>query len=246
METEYKVRTHAFEGPLELLLELIEKKKLGINDISLAQVTDDFIAYLKSLGAVPLSYTANFIMTAASLVLVKSKSLLPSLALSSEEESNIDELKRRLLLYQLFKGVGEKLRALYGALPLMKRPYPKITPLFVPDDKLTVALLRTSMDDVFANVPQREKAPEVMLKKVLSIEEMIDTLTERVEAAMRLSFRDFSKHGKGRSRDEKVYVIVSFLAILELVKQGVVEAKQDREFDDIEIASAREQAAVQS
>lgn len=243
MEAEYKVRTAVFEGPLELLYELIEKRKLAVSDISLAQVTDDFIAYLKQLGTVPLSYTANFIMTAAALILIKSKSLLPALSLSDEEEQSIDELKRRLALYKLYRSVTDGVRSVFGAAPLFKRPYPKVTPLFVPDPKLTLDAIGEGMHSALASVPKKEKIEEVTLRKVMTIEEMIDTLTERVKEVVKFSFRDFSKHKGGASREERVYVIVSFLAILELVKQGIVDVRQDSKFEDIEVARLEAQPA---
>ena len=100
MESSYNVKTHIFEGPLDTLLSLIEKRKLFINDISLAQVADDYISYVRSLTDFPLADSAHFVLIASTLVLIKSKSLLPNLSLTEEEQSNIDDLEDRLKHYQ--------------------------------------------------------------------------------------------------------------------------------------------------
>ena len=99
MDNEYQVKTHIFEGPLDTLLSLIEKRKLFINDISLSKVADDYIAYIKSLENFPIADSAHFILIASTLVLIKSKSLLPNLTLSEEEEHSIEDLEARLREY---------------------------------------------------------------------------------------------------------------------------------------------------
>src|SRR3989344_8575319 len=92
----YEVKTSVFEGPMDLLLDLIEKKKLFINEISLAQVTDDYLTYIKSLPKTNLRSITSFVFIAATLVLIKSKSLLSSFKLTEEEESQVEDLERRL------------------------------------------------------------------------------------------------------------------------------------------------------
>lgn len=233
MQETYKVKTGTFEGPLELLVDLIEKKKLAISEISLSNVTDDFIAYIKELGSLPLGYTANFIITAATLVLIKSKSLLPDLFLTDEEEENISDLKKRLLLYKLYRSVAEKTKLIFGKKILWKRQYPKIMPIFVPDKNISVAVLHEALKSAVLNVPKKESVPEAIIQKAITIEEMMGNLTERITQTMSLSFKKFSNHGGGQGKDEKVFVIVSFLAILELVKQGIVAVKQESQFEDI-------------
>ena len=92
--SEYKVKTENFEGPLELLLSLIEQKKLFVNEVSLASVTEDYISYVKSFSNIPTSKQiadiSYFIMIAATLILIKSKSLLPNLNLTTEEETETE------------------------------------------------------------------------------------------------------------------------------------------------------------
>ena len=89
----FTVKQQQFEGPLELLLDLIEKRKLFVSDIALAQVTDDYIAHIKSSTEFPIADSAQFILVASTLLLIKSKSLLPSLDLTTEEQADIKDLE---------------------------------------------------------------------------------------------------------------------------------------------------------
>ena len=115
MPDEYSIKTDVFEGPLELLLSLVEKRKLFISDISLSQVADDYISYIKQLENFPIADSAHFILIASTLVLIKSKSLLPNLSLSDEEEKNIDELEARLRQYQKYKELSNNIREMFGS-----------------------------------------------------------------------------------------------------------------------------------
>src|SRR3989344_7599778 len=114
MGDEYLVKTHIFEGPLDTLLSLIEKRKLFINDISLAKVADDYIAYVKSLSDFPIADSAHFILIASTLVLIKSKSLLPQLTLTEDEQHSIEDLEARLSEYQKYKALAVHLRERFG------------------------------------------------------------------------------------------------------------------------------------
>src|SRR3989344_738418 len=110
----YIVKTGSFQGPLDLLLDLIEKRKLPISEVSLAGVADDYITYVKTLSEFPIAMSAHFILIASTLLLIKSKSLLPNLELSDEEKGGIEDLERRLRLYQRSRDLGRHVRALFG------------------------------------------------------------------------------------------------------------------------------------
>ena len=99
----FKIKTETFEGPLDLLLSFIEKRKLLINEISLAKITDDYLGHIQSISDHSIGDRAEFIVTASTLLLIKSRSLLPNLSLSDEEEQNISDLEDRLKLYQKIK-----------------------------------------------------------------------------------------------------------------------------------------------
>ena len=103
MPEDFKVRVGEFEGPLELVLDLIEKRKMHISDVSLSQVADEFIEYIKSFEEFPIADSADFILVASTLLLIKSKSLLPNLQLTEEEQGSIEDLENRLASYKNIK-----------------------------------------------------------------------------------------------------------------------------------------------
>ena len=251
MDSDYHVKTHIFEGPLDTLLSLIEKRKLFINDISLAQVADDYIAYVKSLESYPLNSSetsigrranarlaiadsAHFILIASTLVLIKSKSLLPTLSLSEEEEHNIEDLEARLREYQKYKALSEHLRKRFNIhVEYLRQPSKGKVIVFTPDENITVGRIVETIKAVIMQIPKKEFVPKTIVKQVISLEEMMDNLAKRITENMRMSFKEFAGVGK----TEKVNVIVSFLAMLELVKQGVIQVRQDKDFQNIEMES---------
>lgn len=233
-QSEYKVKVSDFEGPLELLLELIEKRKLHINDVSLAAVTDDFVSYIHALESLPLMQSAQFIWVASTLLLIKSKSLLPTLALTEEETEDIETLEYRLTLYQYFKNITPVIARQYGAHVLFARNAASHTePLFAPDSSCSVPVMYAHICSVIKNLPKKERMKEAVVEKAMSLEEMIEQLSSRITQKLSLSFKEFASQGNAKDRKERVHVIVGFLAMLELVKRGVLSVEQHARFADI-------------
>ncbi|MEK7108860.1 MAG: ScpA family protein [Patescibacteria group bacterium] len=240
MSTALHVKTAVYEGPLELLLELIEKRKLLINDISLANVTDEYIARVNGMEQLPVGETAEFISLAATLLLIKSRSLLPGLALSDDETRDIKELEYRLALYQLLRDAGISIGRL--SLPMLYEGAPPVPlPLFLPDASATVQSLRSAAQRLIDGFPTTLTLPKVAVKKIMSLEEMIERLAARVQSAIRMSFKDFAHStGLGQAgigKAERGEIVVGFLALLELVKQGIIRATQTSHFGDITLES---------
>ncbi len=220
------VKTPVYEGPLEVLLELIEKRKLLINDISLASVTDEYIARVNSMPHLPVGETAEFISLAATLLLIKSRSLLPNLQLSDDESRDIKELQYRLALYQLIKEASGNLPRLN--LPMLYEGTPReLEPLYIPDPSVTPFGLRSAAQTLIDGFPATLILPKVEVKKIVSLEDMIDKLAARISSAFKMSFKEFS------GKKERGEVIVGFLALLELVKQGIIKAEQEAHYGDI-------------
>src|SRR3989338_9586946 len=139
----FAVKQEKFEGPLELLLDLIEKEKLSISEISLAKVTDDYIRHVRSLEKIDPEALAEFLVVAAQLMLVKSRSLLPGIELTREDEVAIGELEKRLEQYQRFRDLAGKLKALEKrhAYIATREHYAGMEPIFYPPTGLTADLL---------------------------------------------------------------------------------------------------------
>ncbi len=228
----FTVKQQAFEGPLDLLLDLIEKRKLFISDIALAKVTDDFIAHVRQFDNMPMGESAHFILVASTLLLIKSKSLLPQLALTQEEQSDIVDLETRLNIYKRIKEASRGIGELFGKHVIFgtsqSRPF---TPVFAPAPEFTLQKALLTLQDIVRRLPKPEAAlPKLTVKKIMSIEEMIGDLTTRISSQLKMSFSQFTA-----DKTERVNIIVSFLAMLELVKQGVLHATQSQHFADIEM-----------
>ena len=236
METEsYRIKTAGFEGPFGLLLDLIEKHKLHINDVSLATVTEEYLQHINKMGGLTPAEISSFVLVASTLLLIKSKSLLPNLDLTSEEEGDIKNLEERLRLYELFTRLGGNLKNNFGK-HIIFAPEERKSGMvvFLPDERITRESMMMYVRDVLGAIPQKTFMPEVEVRKVISIEEMIDNLTERIQKSLKMSFNDLhGHHGGVKNKEEKVEVIVGFLAMLELVRTGLIEAMQSAHGEDI-------------
>lgn len=228
----YHVRLPQFEGPLDLLLSLIEKEKLDITELSLAQVTDQYLSSIRQEKNLSLAHLGDFLSVAAQLILIKSRALLPTLSVTEEEELSLQDLEERLKWYQRFREASKRMeKILQGKNTAYSREsYLGLRSFFYPPHNLESADLRAAFEAVLGELPVREELPEESLEEVITLEEKIrvfqDELSERVES----SFAALT-----REAVTKVEVIVSFLAILELVKQSFLFAHQPSLFMDIRL-----------
>ncbi len=244
MGDDYKVKVGQFEGPLELLLDLIEKRKLHINDVSLATVTDGYMQYIEKLTDFPTAEVASFISIASTLILIKSVSLLPSLTITPEETEDIEALQERLRILKDIKEKGEYIKKIFGKNVIfgaMERKMENV--LFSPTREVTAENFLVSMRRIIAGIPKKESLPSATVKKVISLEEAIDSLIGRVQHDLKMSFHKMQKGVRSSDpaerKAEKVNVIINFLAVLELVKRGIIMVKQDEHFRDIDIESGK-------
>lgn len=226
----FSVKTKVFEGPLELLLDLVEKRKLLINDISLATVTDDYLEQVHAAEELSLPNISQFVALASTLLLVKSKSLLPVLTLTEEEEVSIADLENRLKKYQFFRDVGLEIQEQFGKKVLYQPQYSKPqTPIFLPDELCTLENLHEAMLNSLKNLPENKPKAKAKIKAVISLGEMIKKLERKIAATPHFKFSEL------RDQNDKKTTIVGFLAVLELFRQGNLIITQVRHFSEIEI-----------
>lgn len=236
----YAVKIKDFEGPFDLLLGLIENKELSINEVCLAEIADQYLEHLKTMENFPLEEVASFVVVASTLMLIKSHSLMPSMHISHEEEKSITELEDRLKVYQKMRELAVGLRSKLGVSPMFEREAFKGFEIsFLEPEGVTIQRLREVLAGALENLPAKEKLPEVEVRKIISLEEKIMELTDRMQNSLRMSFKEFSKSGKDGS-ELKAEIIVSFLAMLELVKQGIIMVKQEGLFDNIDMEKREE------
>ncbi len=235
--TDFSVKLDQFEGPLDLLLNLIEDRKMHINDISLSKVTDDFLSHVKEIEEYKPAKVAHFILIASTLLLIKSKSLLPTLSLTTDEQADIKDLEYRLKMLQRMRDLSLGIKKQFGKNIIFQKSENRyFQPVFSPEPEINKDGLLESIKNVINSIQIKELLPKVLVKKVISIEEMINRLVDRVQKSLKTSFRDFAKNQGGG--DERINLIVGFLAMLELVKQGAVSVAQQEDFGDIEIETA--------
>lgn len=230
----YQIRLGEFEGPLDLLLDLIESRKFSVSAVSLAKITDDYIKYLKKLREFPREEVADFLVIAATLMLIKSRSLLPGLELSREEEYDIRDLEFRLKLLARMRELSGHLKAAWLKAPLFSRePLAGRSFGFVEPTGLKTGALAQALRILIKTFPDFVKLPEKTLERVLSIEEKMVELLTRLSARLKAGF-----HELARSKN-KLETIVGFLALLELVKQGALLVRQEERFGKIELEKVK-------
>lgn len=230
MNSDYSVKTGQFDGPLDVLLRLIEESKMSVNEVSLAQVSEQYITYVRSLPELPRHEAASFIVIASTLMLIKSKSLLPTLELTEEEQESIEDLEKRLKLHQKLKELAQNIANLEGrGISYDREAFSGIALGFVEPRGVDVGALHKALMSLIKTLPIKEELPEKLVKSIIKIEDKITELFERVQHVMNTSFREFV--GKG----DKTAIVVSFLAMLELVKDGLITVKQGDQYGDIQI-----------
>ncbi len=227
----FSLTTDAFQGPLEALLDMIDARKLSISEVSLADVTDAYLAYVEKLPEMPLGETAQFILVASTLLLIKSRSLLPTLTLSEDERESVDELERRLARYAIVRKAAKLLRKEWGVAPYrFPKRAPARAPKFNPAEA-TVATVSAAVLRLISLLPKPEALVQAAVAPVLALEDVIINLKSRLNSAFKARFSELTK---SKDRHE---VIVYFLAMLELVRSGSASVSQEKLFEDITIES---------
>jgi segregation and condensation protein A len=224
-----------FEGPLDLLLHLIEREELDITSVALTSVADQYLAILREQEQINLDHLADFIWIGARLLLIKSRALLPrppAEAGEEPEEDPGDELARQLLEYKMFKEAAAQLRDIESA---GLHSYPRIAPppeLPPPPglDGVTLDLLRALVEEALAREPEEKQPVAIIRPYRITIRERIARIRELMAAGGEVSFR--AVLAECHSRME---VIVSFMAVLELIKSRFLDAQQDATFADIRL-----------
>ena len=246
MNHEYIYKTENFEGPLDILLNLIEKRKLLINQISLSIITEDFINFIKNLDVDDefyLKHKTQFVSIASVLLLIKSKSLLPNLEITTEENVEIEDLEKRLKILNMMREYGQKIHSIFNKKNIyFQGNFKKDIVIFTPGNDINFNNIKDSIFRILNKIPKIEKeVDKVKIRKSVSIEEMMVKLSNRLSTALNFKFTSFSGNLKREYKNDeefkehKKHIVVSFLALLELIKQNMILAKQNDLFEDIDL-----------
>jgi|AGTN01.2.fsa_nt_gi Uncharacterized conserved protein len=244
---EYKVHIEQFEGPLDLLLHLVGRARIDIEEIFVSEVTGQFLSYISQMQRLPMDSASEFLEMAATLLYIKSRMMLPR-GEDPEEEAEEDaeqELIERLKAYKAFKDASERLRPLEtgGLCSYYKLP----EEIVLPDERwefeeITLRALCDAYMEVLSRIPDAE--PERI--EVIEIQREAFTLKDKRRHIMgmlskRKTLTFFSLFSDSRTRLE---VAVTFLALLDLIHKSIVTIRQTRCFEDIIITKISEEAAV--
>ncbi len=244
-----EVKLDAFEGPLDLLLQLINANKVDIYDIPIVMITDQYLEYVAQMDKEDLNVVSEFLVMAAMLLDIKSKMLLPKQEVENDGEEDVDprqELVEKLLEYKMYKAMSYELKdmLLDAERSMFREPSipPEIAAYEEPVDldelmaDVTLVRLREIFNDVIKRQedkidPVRSKFGKIE-KEEVNMDEKIAHVTDYIHSHRRCSFRQLLSTNKSRMQ-----VIVTFLVVLELIKGGKITVEQENRADDIIITS---------
>ena len=247
MGTGIPVKLQVFEGPLDLLLHLIEKNKVNIYDIPIAEITDQYMEYIHQMQQEDLNIMSEFMVMAATLISIKCRMLLPKeVNEEGEEEDPREELVRQLLEYKMYKYMSYELRDRMAAAAknVYKAPtVPKEVLAYrepVDPEELLRGITLAKLNDIFQSVirrqedkvdPIRSKFGKIE-KEEISLPDKMEDVEDYARSHIYFGFRDLLSR-----QSSKVQVIVTFLSILELMKMGKIRISQKETFGEIYIES---------
>lgn len=230
-QAEFELRLPNYEGPLDVLLRLIEEQELEITAVSLATIADQFIGYLSTMPNRDPQTIAHFLSIAAKLILIKSRALLPTAVVPQDEQEETDDLVSQLRAYQLFKRAAKILkvreqgnfRAFNVQPPHIPRPQSKTLPL----DNVTLEMLARAMQRVVERLLPPPAVDEVMSRLPFTVNDCMD----RIQTSVQRGKVTFTELLDGVTT--RVEVVITLLALLELLKRYTVRARQDVAFGEI-------------
>jgi segregation and condensation protein A len=227
------IKLEKFDGPLSLLLRLIEKEEMDITQVSIAQVADQFVDYLRALEEIDPELMADFLVVASKLLLIKTKALLPYLY-SEEEDEEVEDFELQLKMYKEFIQASKKIEKILGTKKFMfAREFNRKVVLnninfFAPPKKLEKNDLENLFLEIIGRLRPVEKLEEKTLDKKISIDDKILSIQNILMERIKFSFNKVLKEAKNKTE-----IVVSFLAVLELMRQREIVLSQEGLFTEI-------------
>ena len=233
----YSIHLNVYDGPLDLLCDMISKQKIDIKDISIIEITKQYLAYINMLEAMDLEVTSDFITMATKLLEIKSKYLLFSQRELDEEEDPRLELMEQLKEYKKYKKASEVLK---DSVDYLNQPYYRNREEIIIDDKvdlneISIESIKSILPYIFKvkNIEEEnetkkdERLNKIVRGKIISVEEKIEYIQNILTTADKISFNNIIKDN---TKDE---VIATFLSLLELIKSKEIVVVQEKFFEDI-------------
>ncbi len=225
----FAVEQEYFSGPLGVLLNLLSEKKLEIKDVALAEIADEYLAYLDEHQP-PTEELADFLVIASRLIYLKSRELMPYLRIDEEDEG-VSALEDQLRLYRMFVNAADKLNALYETdVRIASRPYVRLKPQREPGfdglGNISTSMLREAFQNLLRRLEPFFALQKASIERVKSVEERLGELTKAIKTRASMKFQDVVAGAKSKAE-----VVVSFLALLELARRQIVKVAQKKDQD---------------
>ena len=237
----YAIRLDNFEGPLDLLCHLVDKNKMDINEVSISEITDQYIQYINAMKELNLDITSEFIVMASTLVYLKSKSLLPK-QVEDEAELTEEELINRIIEYKKYKEISKKLKEQFQL--FSKRFYKLPDKIELPSRKLEEKYSKDLIEQSYKNLLEKNKSK--VNKNAINIEKIAIVETVTVTSKVKDIFRELVKKPKfifnklcKNKKYTKLETVTAFTGLLELTRRNKIKTKQEKIFGDIEVEKAR-------
>ena len=225
----YKIELEQFQGPLDLLLQLIEGQKLDISQVSLARITDQYLAYLDGVNDISATELADFLLVATKLLVIKSKLLLPQLA--DEEEDSAEQLEAQLKMYKDYLDASKIIEEIIGRKRFCfsrEKIAFNFKPAFSPPASLTSDDLKSFFEEILSRIDYIVNLPQQIMHQVVTLREKVSDIRNVLSKLDKISFKNILSGAKSRAD-----AIVCFMALLELIKNNEVAVNQKGIFDDI-------------
>ena len=236
----YAIKLDNFEGPLDLLCHLVDKNKMDINQISISEITDQYIEYINKMQELNLDVTSEFILMASTLLFIKSKSLLPK-QVEDEAELTEEELVHRIIEYKKYKEISKKLKEFYQI--YSKRFYKVPDKIELPARKLEQKFSKDLIEQNYKNLLERNKSK--INKNAINIEKIAITETVTVTSKVKDIFKELIKKPRfifsklcTAKKYTRLETVTAFSGILELTRRNKIRAQQEKNFGDIIVEKA--------
>ncbi|MCL2560543.1 MAG: segregation/condensation protein A [Turicibacter sp.] len=235
----YETKIEAFEGPLDLLLHLIKEAKVDIHEVKISEITEQYLTYIKAMKDLHLDVASEYLVMAANLMLIKSKKLLPKEDAEFDDEYEEDpeaELIRRLLEYQMYKDSLDDFRELEAARgQFYTKPAIDFSEYIDEHLRLDVTYDTSELILAFEKLIRRKQLetpiPTTIVAEKVTVADRMAAIKEALNFKQRINFLAIFE------RFDKEYVVVTFLAMLELAKTGEIRLLQNASEDDIEVVA---------
>ena len=234
----YSIKTNDFEGPLDLLCHLIDKNKMNICDIDISNITDQYIQYLNAMEELDLEIASEFVIMASTLLYLKSKTLLPVIESTEEDEKELteEELLNRIMEYKKYKDISEKFKSMYSE--YSKREFKEPEKIKFPKKELQMDANYAMIVKAYTNVIEKNKMR--LNRNAKNIEKIAITDTYTVASKVKEMYKELVKNNRfvfnnlfPQKQCNKVEVVTAFTGLLEMSRRNKVQTSQKELFGDI-------------